>query len=70
MGNARELPCNCLYLFVPAKRNTLDGHGDSVLHGPRMGCGIDGVATQRNKLHSPTMKINIEAKEEDGRRNP
>jgi len=59
MGNACQLPCHCLHLFVPAKRNTVDGHGENNLHIQWMVCEIDGIDIQDAEIYGPIITTNI-----------
>ena len=64
MGNTRQLPRHCLHLFVPAKRNTIDGHGKNDLHTRCMACGEDRIDFHGTKKHGPTVTTNIVTKKE------
>jgi len=64
MGNACQLPWHCLHLFVPAKRNTVDGHSENNLHVRRIACGIDGIDVQDAEVYGPTITNDIVMKKE------
>lgn len=64
MGNACQLPWHCLHLFVPAKRDTVDGYSENNLHVQRIACGIDGIDLQDAEVHGPAITTNIVMKKE------
>ena len=64
MGSACQFPWHCLHLFVPTKRNTVDGHGENNLHIQWITCGIDGIDIQDGGIHSPIITTNIVVKKE------
>jgi len=55
VGNLRKFPWQCLHMFVPAKRNGLDGHGKCDLQTQWIGCGLGGIGVQDTKTYGPAV---------------